>query len=363
MRLDLGDHDLDALLGPQVVFVLAHELQVQPYVIEHKADDHGDGQEGHRLVLHAHGLVQQHGTGDRQHGEQRYPRLLALGRVEFPNRDVEQVRQQRGADDEARFAQRPAVKVVVRVDPEACAGKQRRQVYRRVRADRQPRPSEFLFRLHHLAEQHQYDRADGISENGGQRSGDDPRFRNGQPVFREVLDDQAEHQQCDGPQDVPVAAADVRVDADGEHERRQQHQYGRHRQDLDVGPGGRHGGCLCAGRVRQRPQERDEQRPRAHPGPRRPWVQFHRIAFHGHLDASASLCAGVLCDADIIHVSGKNVYNKRISICPRMTEEIKTASSVTPMPAACLPCQIDVHARAEQESPDAKPYKTAPPPA
>ena len=106
MRLDLAEHDLDALPGLQVVLMLPRKLQMQPDVIEHTAGDDGDGQKRDRLPIIIDPAVQVHGGEDHHNGKDWNQLFLISSGLVITNGLDQQIPEQNNADIKTGEGQR-----------------------------------------------------------------------------------------------------------------------------------------------------------------------------------------------------------------------------------------------------------------
>ena len=234
MRLNLGHHDLDALLGHQVPLVLAHQLQMQPDVIKHAADRDGHGQEADGLLLVMDSPVHENGRDDHRRNEDGDSFLLPSALAGIPDRLPDERSEQDRADIQRHPRQGAAVIMVVGSDREAEAGKQRRYVDERVEADKEPPQPVLPLRADKVQEQDQKDRTHAVAEDGSQRAQPGPRRAEGELVLHKVLHDQAEAQRRDDEHDPALLRADIGVDQHGEDERGQQQKQREERRKRTV---------------------------------------------------------------------------------------------------------------------------------
>ena len=136
--LDLGHHDLYALLRLQGALMLAHKLHVQPDVVQQAAADDGDGQELLDLLGARYKVVQHIGDDDRRHDENGNDQVLPANAAIFLQREIHQIGEQYGAEKLTCIGKRPALVMILRVDRKADIGKQRRGVDRRVQPHGNP---------------------------------------------------------------------------------------------------------------------------------------------------------------------------------------------------------------------------------
>ena len=230
MGPDLGHHDLDPLFRLQRPLVLAHELKVQPDVVDHAVNDGGDGEIGDGLVEVVGVEVQRQRADDQLEHQHRQPGLAARRRLKHAYRQHQPVDEQDRTDIKAHVAQGTVVKMVVIRDVEADVRKQRRQVDRGVQAQQRPHPPQALFRRDHPHEQGQRRRPDRIAVDRRQRPRRDMRLPDHQAVFQMILDHQAEHHRDDDPHDPLAVGADIVVDVHHDRQHAQQRQRGQQRQ-------------------------------------------------------------------------------------------------------------------------------------
>ena len=233
MRLDLAHHDLDPLFRHQRLFVLPHELQVQPHVVEDAAAHHRHRQiaDGQRTVVHEG--VHQHGGHHDHRVAQGNDRFALADPGVFLYGKIHQIYQQRRADDVAAVPQRPPHEMVVLIDPEANAGEERRHVDRQIEADQKPRRPIGSALADDIVKQYDDQRAHTVPPDAHRRSGKGVRDDRIQQIAQQVLHDQAEHGRHDQQHDRFVLFPDIRVDqhregqADQLQQQRQQHRTAR----------------------------------------------------------------------------------------------------------------------------------------
>ena len=97
---------LDALPRLQIIFMLPHELEMQPDVIEHTAGDDGDGQKRDRLPIIIDPTVQVHGGEDHHNDKDRNQLFLLSSGLVITNGLDQQIPEQNNADIKTGEGQR-----------------------------------------------------------------------------------------------------------------------------------------------------------------------------------------------------------------------------------------------------------------
>ena len=234
MGLDLGHHDLNALLGLQRPLVLPYELEMQPDIIDHAVNDGGEDEVGHGLVEVIGVEVQRQRPDNELEHQYRQPGFPARLRLEHAHRQQEPVAEKKRADIEARVRQGAPDVMVVPVDSKADGRKQRRGVYCGIYAHQRPDPPEFLFRHHDAQKKRQHHRAHGIAVDRRQRPRKRPRLPDHQAVFQMILEQKTEHHGNNDPHDPLEVGADIGVDVHDHCQQAQQRQRREQRQRLDI---------------------------------------------------------------------------------------------------------------------------------